>query len=82
MKLIREVHNQLFSKHLEIHRIIDLLRQNYYWPYMRQVVEQYIRNCYSCLAMQSHSKRANKGASKEFEAFERYVLDLLLNLES
>ncbi len=34
------------------------------------------------VAMQSHSKRANKSASKEFEAFERYVLNLLLNLES
>jgi len=32
--------------------------------------------------MQSHSKRANKDALEEFEAFERYVLDLLLNLES
>jgi len=32
--------------------------------------------------MQSHSKRANKDASKEFEAFKRYVLDLSLNLES
>jgi len=32
--------------------------------------------------MQSHSKRANKGDSKEFEAFEKYVLDLPLNLES
>ncbi len=32
--------------------------------------------------MQSHSKRANRGASKEFEAFEKDVLDLSLNLES
>ncbi len=32
--------------------------------------------------MQSHSKRVNKDASKGFEAFERYVLDLPLNLES
>ena len=34
------------------------------------------------VAMQSHSKRANKGALEEFEAFEKYVLDLPLNLES
>ncbi len=32
--------------------------------------------------MQSHSKCANKGALKEFKAFEKYVLDLSLNLES
>ena len=32
------------------------------------------------VAMQSHLKRANKDAFKEFEAFEKYVLDLLLNL--
>ncbi len=33
------------------------------------------------MAMQSHSKRANKGASKEFETFEKFVLNLFLNLE-
>jgi len=34
------------------------------------------------MAIQSHSKRTNKGASKEFKAFEKYVLDLSLNLKS
>jgi len=34
------------------------------------------------MTMQSHSKRANRGASKEFETFEKYVLDLSLNLKS
>ncbi len=33
------------------------------------------------VTMQSHSKRANRGAPKEFKAFERYILDLFLNLE-
>ncbi len=33
------------------------------------------------VTMQSHLKCANKDASKEFEAFERYVLDLSLILK-
>ena len=47
MKLIQEVYDQLFNKHFEIHRIIDLLRRNYYWPYMQRAMKQYIRNYYS-----------------------------------
>ena len=48
MKLIQEIHDQSASDHFGVHRIIDLLRRHYYWSYMRQIVEQYIRNCYSC----------------------------------
>ena len=48
MKLIQKVHDQLASGNSGVHRIIDLLRRHYYWLYMRQAVEQYIRNCYSC----------------------------------
>jgi len=48
VRLIREVHDQPSSGHPGIHRTTDLLRRNYYWPYMRRAVEQYIRNCYSC----------------------------------
>ena len=48
MKLIQKIHDQSASGHSDVHRIIDLLRKHYYWLYIRQVVEQYIRNCYSC----------------------------------
>ena len=48
MKLIQKIHDQSASDHFGVHRIIDLLWRYYYWLYMRQVVEQYIRNCYSC----------------------------------
>lgn len=46
--LLREVHDQPASGHPGIHRTIELLRRNYYWPNMRKEVDQYIRNCYSC----------------------------------
>ena len=48
MKLIQKIHDQSASDHLGVHRIIDLLRRHYYWSYMRQTVEQYIRNYYFC----------------------------------
>ena len=48
MKLIQKIHDQSVSDHPDVHRIIDLLRRHYYWLYIRQIVEQYIRNCYSC----------------------------------
>ena len=48
MKLIQKIHDQSASDHFGVHRIIDLLRRHYYWSYMRQIVKQYIRNCYSC----------------------------------
>jgi len=60
VKLIQEVYDQFFSKHFKIHRIIDLLRRNYYWPYMRRAMKQYIRNCYSCQRSKTSRDKYNE----------------------
>ena len=59
VKLIQKIHDQSASDHLDVHRIIDLLQRHYYWSYIRQVVEQYIRNCYSCHRLKASRNKYN-----------------------
>ena len=42
-----------------MYQIIDLLQKHYYWLYMRQAVEQYIRNCYSCHRLKTFRDKYN-----------------------
>ena len=46
--LIREAHDPPACGHPGVHRTVELLQRNYYWPNMRLEVGQYIRNCYGC----------------------------------
>ncbi len=42
MKLIQEVHNQSFINHLEILRMMKIIRRYYYWSSMQRTISQYI----------------------------------------
>ncbi len=48
MKLIQEVHDQSFIDHLEILRMMKIIRRYYYWSSMWKTINQYIQNCYIC----------------------------------
>ena len=47
MKIIRNVHDQLFCVHSNINRIEKLIKQYYYWFNIRKIIKRYIRNCYN-----------------------------------
>ncbi len=48
LNIIREVHDQLVSKHSNIRRICKYLHKWYYWSQAKQSMKQYIRNCHIC----------------------------------
>ncbi len=48
MKLIREVHDQSSIDHLEILRMMKIIRRYYYWSSMWKTIDRYIWNCYIC----------------------------------
>ncbi len=48
IKLIQEVHDQSFINHLEILRMMKIIRRYYYWSSMWKTINQYIQNCYIC----------------------------------
>jgi hypothetical protein len=48
LNIIREIHDQLVSKHSSIRRTCKYLHKWYYWSQAKQSVERYIRNCHIC----------------------------------
>jgi len=46
--LIRETHSQVSTAHPGREKTYQLLRHRYYWPRMRNDIDQYIRNCHDC----------------------------------
>jgi hypothetical protein len=51
-KLIQPViemhHDKVFAGHQGVKRTRDLIKLNYFWPYMDRDVETYVRQCESC----------------------------------
>ena len=88
MKLIQKIHDQSASDHFDVHRIIDLLRRHYYWSYMRQVVEQYICNCYSCHRSKTSQNKYNDllisatvSTQRSIDIFINFITDLFKSKE-
>jgi hypothetical protein len=48
LNIIREIHDQSVSKHLNVRHICKYLHKWYYWSQAKQSVEKYIRNCHIC----------------------------------
>jgi hypothetical protein len=48
LNIIREVHDQLVSKHSSVRRTCKYLHKWYYWSQAKQSVKRYIRNCHIC----------------------------------
>jgi transposase InsO family protein len=46
--VIKENHNPVYVAHPGIKRTYELISLNYWWPGMRQSIQEYIQNCDSC----------------------------------
>ena len=47
-EVLKDMHDSPFSGHLGITRTIDRIRHRFYWPRMRESVEEYINHCTIC----------------------------------
>ncbi len=72
MKLIWEVHNQSFIDHLEILRMMKIIRRYYYWSSMQKTINQYIWNCYIC-------QRSKTSRNKFNELLHSLLIEVLSN---
>ncbi|KAL6470658.1 hypothetical protein MHYP_G00217770 [Metynnis hypsauchen] len=55
-QVIKSFHDDM--GHLGVDRTLELVRNRFYWPRMSQTVEQYVKNCGSCIAWKSPCIRA------------------------
>jgi hypothetical protein len=69
LNIIKKIHDQSTSEHLNMRRTCKYLSKWYYWSQMRNSVERYIRNCHVC-------KKSKTSKNKYFD-----LLNLLLILD-
>ncbi len=60
LDIIRKIHDQFASKHLDVRRTCKYLHKWYYWSQVKQSVKRYIRNCHIC-------KKSKASRNKYFE---------------
>jgi len=47
-KILKENHNSMDVKHPGQQRMLELIKQNYWWPGLKEDVRKYIQGCFKC----------------------------------
>ena len=48
LEVIKKAHNQLAVSHSGMKRILEMAWCHYYWPGMKEIIQQFIHNCHVC----------------------------------
>ena len=48
LEVIKEIHDQPAVIHPGMERTLEMARCHYYWPGMKEMIQQFIRNCHVC----------------------------------
>ncbi len=59
INLIHEMHDQLSVDYSDILRTVKVIKRNYYWSFMRKMIDQYIWNCYICQRLKTSRDKSN-----------------------
>ncbi len=59
MNLIRKIHDQSLVDHSDILRTVKIIKRNYYWSFMRKMIDRYIQNCYICQRSKTSRDKSN-----------------------
>ena len=73
------VHNATGSDHLGITRSLDKARQRFYWPKMREDIENRIRTCHECQARKPPTPKPKAPLHSTLSSFpcQRVALDIM-----
>ena len=78
--VITKHHDYPMEGHQGVHKTVEKIQRNYYWPQMRRAVERYIRNCEQCLRNQP-ARHQPYGKMQEMESptrpFEEITMDFI-----
>jgi len=60
-EILEENHNSVDVGHLEQHRMLKLIKRNYWWPGIKEDVKKYIQGCFKCWQNKvKHQKKAEE----------------------
>ncbi len=83
MNLIREMHDQFSIDHLNILRMMKIIKRNYYWSSMRKTIDWYIQNCYVCQRSKTSRNKSNdllQSLSIFEQRWQNIVMNFIINL--
>ena len=46
LKVIKKIHDQLAVEHPGMKKTLEMAQRHYYWPGMKKIIQQFIRNCH------------------------------------
>ena len=62
-EILKGTHDSPFTGHLGVTRTLDRIRKRFFWPNMRETVENYIRQCDICAKRKAPAPTANNGTA-------------------
>ena len=62
-EILKGTHDSPFTGHLGVTRTLDRIRKRFFWPNMRESVENYIRQCDICAKRKAPAPTANNGTA-------------------
>ena len=63
IEILKGTHDSPFTGHLGVTRTLDRIRKHFFWPNMRESVENYIRQCDICAKRKAPAPTANNGTA-------------------
>ena len=48
LEVIKKIHDQPAVSHSGMEKTLKMAQRHYYWPGMKKMIQQFIRNCYIC----------------------------------
>jgi len=60
-EILKENHDSVDMEHPERHRMLELLKRNYWWPGLKEDVKRYVQGCIKCQQNKvQHQKKAGE----------------------
>jgi hypothetical protein len=78
LSLMQKMHDQFAFDHLNVNKIIRLLRRNYRWFEMIQNVKQFIKNCHTCKRAKAVRNKYNE-LLNSFSISNRSWIDIIFD---
>ena len=53
LQVLQHCHDTQMARHFGVHKTLELISPQHWWPHLRQFVEEYVHSCYTCCRSKS-----------------------------
>ena len=79
-EILKENHNLVDVGHLGQHRMLELLKRNYWWPGLKEDIKRYVQGCFKCQQNKvQHQRKAGELHPLEIphELWQKISIDII-----